>query len=52
MLSPGSSGYQDAMRGRIGGQFAGGSEPLYQRGYTTSAGTASGVSGVAQGKAR
>ena len=50
MLSPGSFGYQEAMRGRIGGQFAGGSEPLYQRGYTTSAGTASGVSRVAPGQ--
>lgn len=48
-LQPGSAGYQDAMRGRIGGQFAGGSEPLYQRGYTTSAGTASGISSVAPG---
>lgn len=49
-LQPGSTGYQDAMRGRIGGQFAGGSEPLYQRGYTTSAGTASGVSSVSPGR--
>ena len=49
-LQPGSAGYQDAMRSRIGGQFAGGSEPLYQRGYTTSAGTASGLSRVAPGQ--
>jgi len=49
-LQPGSAGYQDAMRGRIGGQFAGGSEPLYQRGYTTSAGTVGGVSSTAPGQ--
>jgi len=49
-LPPGSAGYQDAMRGQLGGQFAGGGEPLYQRGYTTSAGTASGISSVAPGR--
>ena len=37
---PGSTGYQDAMRGRIGGQFAGGSELFISVATSTSAGTA------------
>ncbi|MBK8184719.1 MAG: hypothetical protein IPK63_18330 [Candidatus Competibacteraceae bacterium] len=32
-LTPGSAEYQNAMRDRLGGQFAGGSNPLYSRQY-------------------
>lgn len=49
-LSPGTPGYQDAMRSRIGGSFAGGSEPLYARDYMSQAGTANGISSVAPGR--
>jgi len=49
-LTPGSTEYQNAMRDRLGGQFAGGSNPLYSRQYMTPGGTASGISGIAPGQ--
>ena len=52
-LQPGSLGYQDAQRQRLGGglgSFAGGSEPLYERSYMGPAGTAVGISSVAPGR--
>ena len=49
-LIPGSPEYQNAMRAKLGGQFAGGSEPLYSRQYLAPGGTASGISGIAPGQ--
>ena len=49
-LTPGSADYQNAMRDRLGGQFAGGSNPLYSRQYMAPGGTASGISGIAPGQ--
>ena len=49
-LTPGSAEYQNAMRDRLGGQFAGGSNPLYSRQYMAPGGTASGISSVAPGQ--
>ena len=49
-LTPGSAEYQNAMRDRLGGQFAGGSNPLYSRQYMAPGGTASGIAGVAPGQ--
>ena len=49
-LTPGSAEYQNAMRDRLGGQFAGGSNPLYSRQYMAPGGTASGISGIAPGQ--
>lgn len=51
-LQPGTAGYQDAQRQRLGGgpgSFAGGSQPLYDRGYMGPAGAAVGFSSVAPG---
>ena len=51
-LQPGSLGYQDAQRQRLGGgqgSFAGGSEALYGRSYMGPAGSAVGYSSVAPG---
>ncbi len=51
-LQPGAAGYQDAQRQRLGGgpgSFAGGSQPIYERGYMGPAGAAVGLSSVAPG---